>query len=94
MGEERHTTEICEVLEKDEGVELNKLFEFSFESRKLVKKNESIKLSEKIMNSFEIDGTTMKKELEKRRKWLEKKSGMQLTMREFFGEDNDWRDEK
>ena len=89
-GEERHTTEICEVSENDGRVELNKLFEFSFESKRIVKKNESTKLSEKIMNSFGIDRPMMKKELGKRRKWLEKKSGQQIAMQEFFGEVNDW----
>jgi len=87
-GEERRTTQICEVVQDMENAELNELFGFSFERRRLVRKNESVKLSEKIRNSFGISDAEMKKELERRRKWIEGKAKSDLSMDEFFGEVN------
>ena len=88
--EERHTTEICEILENNGKAKLNMLFEFSFEKWKMVKVNDSIKLSEKMANTFGCSNALLEKELEKRKKWLERKAKMEGTMQEFFGEVNDW----
>ena len=90
--EERRTTQICEVLQKGEKAGLNELFGFSFESRKLLRKNESLKLSEKIRNSFGISDAEMKKELERRQKWLEGRANFPDTLERFFGEANEQRD--
>ena len=82
--EARHVIEITEVLEENNGIKLNPLFEFDFRKNKLKKKNPSLKVKEKIKRAFNFTERQLKKELKKREKFLEKAAREKWQAKEFF----------
>ena len=87
--EERRTTQICEVVAGENGAMLNELFGFSFERNRLVKRNESTKISEKIMQCFGMKRAELAKELAGREKWLKEKIGESPDIHKFFSDVNE-----
>lgn len=81
--EQRHVIEASEIIEENGKTELNTLFEFDYTKKKLNKKNESIRVKEKIKRCFGLNEKEFRKELNKRKKLLEKMKGKNLSLKEF-----------
>ncbi len=81
--EERHVIEAAEITEENAKTKLNILFEFDFKRKKLIKKNESIRIKNKIKQCFGFTEKEFRKEIKKRKKILEKMKGKNISMKEF-----------
>ncbi|PIN99016.1 MAG: hypothetical protein COT90_01500 [Candidatus Diapherotrites archaeon CG10_big_fil_rev_8_21_14_0_10_31_34] len=81
--EERHVIEVSEIMNKEGKAELNILFEFDFTKKKLNKKNDSIRIKNKIKQCFGFNEKELEKELKKREKFLEKMKGKNISLKEF-----------
>jgi len=85
--EERKVVEICEVFkeqqEQNNSLKLLKLFCFNHKTNCLEKTNESLRLSEKIMQTFSCNKKDYEKILRKKEKVLEKMSNS-ISFKEFF----------
>jgi len=82
--EERHLIEASEIIETEGKIKLNVLFEFDFKKRKLKKKNESLRVKEKIKRCFNFSEKELKNTLKKRKKLIEKMKGQNLSLEKFF----------
>ncbi len=81
--EERKVVELCEVLKDNKEIKLNPLFEYNFNEEKLIKKNESKRIVEKIKKTFSLNENQIKKMIKQKEKIIEKLSG-KVTFQEFF----------
>jgi type IV secretory pathway ATPase VirB11/archaellum biosynthesis ATPase len=81
--EERKVVEICEVESENERVSVRKIFEYSFEERKLKKVNESIRVMEKICRTYSCSRKNVETMLRNKEKLIEKLKGI-ATFGEFF----------
>jgi Flp pilus assembly CpaF family ATPase len=81
--EERKIIEICEVSKNEEKIQLRKLFEYSFEKKKLEQKEESAYVMEKIKQTFLKNKNEVKDLLLEKEKILEK-IPKNITFEEFF----------
>src|SRR3989344_84973 len=66
------------------GIQLNQLFAFNYQKNLFVKVNESVKVKEKIKNSFSFTENEFQKELEYRKQVLESLLLEELNDKEFF----------
>ena len=81
--EERHLIEASETINENGKTLLNTLFEFDFSKKKLIKKNESIRVKNKIMRCFGLNEKQYKNEIKKRKTILEKMKGKNISLKEF-----------
>lgn len=81
--EERHVIEASELLNEEGKTKLNTLFEFDFKKKKLAKKNSSVRIKNKIKQCFGLSEKELKKELKKRKFFLEKLQGKNISLKEF-----------
>ncbi len=81
--EQRHLIEASETLNYKGKVMLNTLFEFDFQKRKLIKKNESLRVKNKIKQCFSFNEKEYKNEIKKRKKLLEQMKGKNISLNEF-----------
>lgn len=82
--ERRKVFEICEVVLKDSEIFLNTIYCFDLKSRKFIKKNNSLKVKEKILESFGFTETQYSKEYIKRKKALLKIKFNDFSLSDFF----------
>jgi|SRR3989344_1178743 len=82
--EERKIIELSEIIETEKGIQLNQLFAFNYQKNLFVKVNESVKVKEKIKNSFSFTENEFQKELEYRKQVLESLLLEELNDKEFF----------
>ena len=81
--EQRKITEICEISKTKDKLKLRKLFEYSFEKKRLEKKEESIRVMEKMQRTFSLSKEKIKELI------IEKENILQnlqknITFWEFF----------
>lgn len=82
--EERKALELAEVIPDKKGnISLNPLYEFNFSSNSFKKKNESIKVKEKITQVFSFSKKEFTKELCSRTKFFEEHKNDNLSLNEF-----------
>jgi len=81
--EERKVVEICEVIKKEKGIELNTLFSYDFSKEKLKKQNNSIRLLEKIKKVFSANESEILKIIKNKEELLEKLE-QKTNFEEFF----------
>ena len=81
--EERHLIEASETVNEDGKTGLNTLFEFDFSRKKLLKKNPSIRVKNKIKQCFGFNEKEFRRELSKRKKVLEKMKGKNISLKEL-----------
>lgn len=81
--EERKVTEICEIIKNENGFELNKLFEFDNSKNILKKRSESVRVKEKIKNTFSCDEKEYSKIIGEKEIIL-KNLNQDISFNEFF----------
>ncbi|MFA5357654.1 MAG: ATPase, T2SS/T4P/T4SS family [archaeon] len=81
--EERKVTEISEVIQKENSLQLKTLYSFSYEKNKLEKKEETVRVLEKIARAFSTNEKETKKLLKQKEKLL-KNLDSRTSFREFF----------
>ncbi|MFH1588857.1 MAG: ATPase, T2SS/T4P/T4SS family [Candidatus Diapherotrites archaeon] len=72
LTEKRKVIEVAEMLEAENKIKLNKLFEFDFKKDKLIRKNESIRIMKKILETFNCGAEELRKALDERKDFFEK----------------------
>jgi hypothetical protein len=81
--EERHLIEASEIINEKGKIKLNTLFEFDFEKKKLIRKNKSVRVKNKIKQCFGFSEKEYYKKLKERIKFLEKLKGKNLSLKEL-----------
>ncbi len=81
--EQRKITEICEVGKNQKQLKLKKLFEYSFSKKKLEKKEEPIKLMEKMEKTFSMSKEQIKQLIKEKENILENLQ-KDITFWDFF----------
>jgi len=89
--EQRHVTEISELLEGKKGLYCNRLFEFEFGGQKLNKVGKSRRVAEKIEKCFSLSGSRMEKEIAQRAGFL-RNAETNISQGEFFAIVNKWQE--
>ncbi len=84
--EERRIVELCEVCDQGAVPKLNCLFGFDFQQKQCVRRNESVKMREKIQNAFGFSDQEFENEWENRTEWLRANAGNGILFSDFFEE--------